>query len=68
MCEYCMSSGGHAPGCPNGDPPSDYTRCAECGDEIRVLEGKRLTPYSPLLCEGCYEEMIERLCAEEEEE
>lgn len=67
-CEYCICSGGHAPGCPNGDPPSDYTFCHECGEEIRVLEGKRLTRISPLLCEGCYKEMIGRLYSEEEEE
>lgn len=67
-CEYCLSSGGHAPGCPNAETPSDYTRCHECGDEIRVLEGKRLTQTGPIYCPECYTEIIERLCAEEEEE
>ena len=34
MCEYCLRSGYHRPGCPNEPAPKVVTTCFNCGEDI----------------------------------
>ena len=54
MCEYCLSSHGHLPGCPNAPEPEIIGKCYKCGAVIEDGDKYEDTIHG-YLCEKCLE-------------